>query len=105
MFIDNSRNSENIILPNMVRTLPNTVRFSEPRKHSTRLSYQGTRETEFNFDNEFWDNFEEYLNNIYRKSSVKSRFLYAKKYYGVILNGNAQSLIVYKNRDFILFFL
>ncbi len=81
------------ILPNTVRTLPNIVRFSLPRKRSTRLSYHDTN-TICNFDNEFWNNFEEYLNNIYRKSSVKYRYLYAKQYYRILLEGNAQSLIV-----------
>jgi hypothetical protein len=60
-------------------------------------SYQGSTKTVINFDNEFWNNFEDYLNNIYRKSSVKSRYLYAKQYYRVILEGNAQSLIVLQN--------
>ncbi len=81
------------ILPNTVRSLPNIVRFSLQRKRSKRLSYQDTN-TICNFDNEFWNNFEEFLNNIYRKSSVKYRYLYAKQYYRILLEGNAQSLIV-----------
>jgi hypothetical protein len=57
------------------------------------LSYQDNNQT-YNFDNEFWNSFEQYLNNIYRKSSVKSRFLYAKQYHRVVLEGNAQTLLV-----------
>ena len=90
------KNPQEEILPNMVRTLPNTVSYSLPTKRSTRLSYQGTREI-FHIDNEFWNNFEEYLNNIYRKSSVKCRYLYAKQYFRILLEGNAQSLIVLPN--------
>ena len=78
----------------MVRSLPNMVRSSEPRKRSTRLSYQGTRETICSFDNEFWNNFEEYLVKSYRKSSVRCRLLYAKKYFTVIKEENAQALLV-----------
>ena len=85
------------ILPNTVRTLPNTVRFSEPRKRSTRLSYQGTRETVCSFNNEFWNNFEDYLKKSYRKSSVKCRYLYAKQYCHVITEENAQSLLSLSN--------
>jgi len=43
---------------------------------------------------EFWNNFEEYLVKSYRKSSVRFRLLYAKQYQHVILEGNAQSLLV-----------
>ena len=62
----------------MVRTLPDTVGFLEPKKRSTRLSYQGTRETIDNFDYEFWNNFQEYLVKSYRKNSVRCKLLYAK---------------------------
>ena len=85
------------ILPNTVRTLPNTVSFSLSTNRSTRLSYQGTKETELNFDNEFWNNFEEYLEKSYRESSVRCRLLYAKKYFPVIKEENAQSLLVLSN--------
>jgi intergrase/recombinase len=53
-------------------------------------SYQGIRE---NFDNKFWDDFEEYLNKSYRKSSVRCRLLYAKQYYHVITEENARDII------------
>ena len=89
-------NQQNDILPKTVRTLPNMVSFSLPMNRSTRLSYLNSNQI-YNLDNDFWIRFEVYLNNIYRKSSVKSRFLYAKKYYQVILEGNAQSLIVLPN--------
>jgi hypothetical protein len=63
---------------------------------STRRSYQDSRHI-YNLDNGYWNNFERYLKNIYRKSSVKSRFLYGKQYLRVLLEGNAQSLIVLPN--------
>ncbi len=90
------KNQQKEILPNTVRTLPNIVRFSLPTNRSTRLNYPDTIQT-CNFNNDFWKSFEEYLNNNYRKSSIKSRFLYAKQYYRIILDGNAQSLIVLPN--------
>ena len=80
----------------MVRSLPNMVRFSEPRKRSTRLSYQGTREI-FHIDNEFWNNFEEYLVKSYRKNSVRCRLLYAKKYSTILIDSNAQVLLTLSN--------
>ena len=92
MFIDDSINCENKTLPNTVRTLPNTVRISLPMNRTTSLSYQGTREI-YNFDNDFWDDFEEYLKNSYRKSSVRCRLLYAKQYYHVITEENARDII------------
>ncbi|MGI9010571.1 MAG: hypothetical protein ACR2F1_05220 [Nitrososphaeraceae archaeon] len=91
--IQNNNDLSYQTLPNMVRSLPNTVRFLEPRKRSTRLSYQGTRETICSFDNEFWNNFEEYLVKSYRKSSVRCGLLYAKKYFTIIKEENAQSLL------------
>jgi hypothetical protein len=89
---DENHSSLNI-LPNIVRSLPNTVSFSKTRKRSTRVSYQDNDQIH-KFDKEFWNNFEEYLNNIYRKSSVKCRYLYAKQYYQILLKGNAQPLII-----------
>jgi hypothetical protein len=53
-------------------------------------SYQGTRE---NFDNKFWNDFEEYLNKSYPKSSVRCRLLYAKQYYHVLTEENARDLL------------
>jgi intergrase/recombinase len=77
--------------------LPNMVSFSKPRKRSTRLSYQGTREAVYSFDNEFWNNVEEYFKKSYRKSSIRCRLLYAKKYFLVLKEENAQSLLVLSN--------
>jgi hypothetical protein len=90
------KNQQKEILPKTVRTLPNMVSFSLPTNRSTRLSYQDSNQI-YNFDIEFWNRFEEYLKNIYRKSSVKPRFLYAKQYHQVLLEGNAQSLVVLPN--------
>ena len=60
------------------------------------MSYQGINQT-YNLTM----NFGIALSNIriifIGKSSLKSRFLYAKKYYRVVLEGNAQSLIVLSN--------
>jgi hypothetical protein len=84
------------ILPNKVRIIPNTVSFSIPRKRSTRLSYQDNNQIH-KLDMEFWNKFEEYLNNIYRKNSVRCRYLYAKQYYRILLQSNAQSLMVLSN--------
>jgi len=89
---NNERNYQT--LPNTVRSLPNMVRSSEPRKRSSRLSYQGTYETGYIFDNDFWIKFEEYLVKNYRKSSVRCRLLYAKKYLTVLTEENAQSILV-----------
>jgi hypothetical protein len=96
MFFERLENSQNITLPNSVRTLPNTVRFLEPRNRSTRLSYQNFNHIH-NLDNNFWNKFEEYLKNIYRKNSVKARFLYAKQYHQVLLEENAQSIVILPN--------
>jgi hypothetical protein len=89
MLFDCLQNSENITLPNIVITIPNTVRFSFLRKRSTRLSYQNTRERnsfkdfEFSlfynynsknnllegqpFNQKIWDRFKEYLQSTQRK--------------------------------------
>jgi hypothetical protein len=42
---------------------------------------------------EFWNNFEEYLKNCYRKSSVRCRLLYAKLYHHIITEENARDLL------------
>jgi len=89
-------NSQNDNLPNTVRTLPNMVSFSLPMNRSTRLSYQDSNQN-YNLDNDFWISFEQYLKNNYRISSIKPRFLYAKQYHQVLLEGNAQSLILLPN--------
>ena len=93
------------ILPNIVRTLPNTVRLSLPTNRSTRLSYQGTNErnflpgyeycnnnnqsrnTHFNREltEEFWDRFKEYLKVTHREKSIICRLSYAKKYHHVLI--------------------
>ena len=94
--------------------LPNTVRFSIPTKRSTRLSYQGrnslqgyiapNKENEFhkaknNFcieqplNEEFWIKFKEYLKTTHREKSVICRLSYAKKYYHILLEDNAQDIL------------
>jgi hypothetical protein len=102
------------ILPNIVRTLPNMVSFSKPRKRSTRLSYQGTsemnsikgsslssfdnnkaeinRSTDQSLNEEFWHRFKEYLEKTHREKSVVCRLSYAKKYYHVLINGDATDI-------------
>ena len=55
------------------------------------------RETVCSFDNEFWNNFEEYLVKSYRKSSVRCRLLYAKKYSTILIDSNAQELLTLSN--------
>ena len=68
MFIDNSRNSENITLPNMVRNLPSMVRFQN--QGNTLFSdqiYQGTTKKNINIlDIEVWKDYEGYLKKSYR---------------------------------------
>jgi intergrase/recombinase len=54
-------------------------------------SYQGIRRNDLNI--KFWDDFEEYLDKSYRKSSVRCRLLYAKQYYHVITEENARDLL------------
>ena len=102
------------ILPNTVRTLPNTVRFSEPRKRSTSLSYQGrnslqgyisrNNENELHkaknifcieqpLNEEFWIKFKEYLKTTHREKNVICRLSYAKKYYHILLEDNAQDIL------------
>ena len=61
------------------------------------MSYQDTSQIYNRLDNEFWNNYEKYLKNSYRESSIPCRLLYAKQYYRVILEENAQSLIVLPN--------
>jgi len=97
MYFDGSRNCENKTLPKTVRSLPNLVRLqNQGNALSSDQIYQGTttKKTEFNLDMGFWDNFEEYLVKSYRKSSVRCRLLYAKQYYRVITEENAQFLLV-----------
>ena len=65
--------------------------------HSTMLSYQDIRTATDNLITDFWKDFEEYLKNSYRESSIPCRLLYAKQYYRVILKGNAQSLLLLPN--------
>jgi intergrase/recombinase len=93
---NSTKNQQNEVLPNTVRTLPNRVRLSLPTNRSTKLSYQGIHPTH-NLDNKFWNSFEEYLKNNYRKSSVKPRFLYARQYHQVLLEENAKYLVVLPN--------
>jgi intergrase/recombinase len=65
---------------------------------SLHQSYQGIENRNINdLDKNFWDNFEKYLNQSYRKSSIPFRLLYSKQFYRIILEGNAQSLIVLPN--------
>jgi hypothetical protein len=65
---------------------------------SLHQSYQGIESRNVNdLDTKFWDDFEKYLNQSYRKSSIPCRLLYAKQFYRIILEGNAQSLIVLPN--------
>jgi hypothetical protein len=88
MFFENLRNCENI-------TLPKTVRFqNQGNALSLDQIYHGTTKNNVNDLNMgVWNDFEEYLKKSYRKSSIRCRLLYAKKYYPVILEENAQSLL------------
>ena len=94
------KNQQEEILPNTVRTLPNTVMFHNKQGNALSLhqSYQGIERRNVNDqDKQFWDDFETYLNKSYRKSSIRCRFLYAKQYYHVITEGNAQPLLILSN--------
>jgi Archaeal phage integrase len=99
MISDTLRNPENTALPKIVRTLPHLVRFqNQGNALSLDQIYQGrTKKNIKDFDMEFWDNFEEYLIKLYRKSSVRCRLLYAKQYCHVITEENAQSLLSLSN--------
>ena len=74
-------------------TLPKTVRNTQKQGNalSSNQIYQGVRRIVL--DHKFWDDFEQYLNKSYRKSSIRCRLLYAKQYYHVIAEENARDLL------------
>ena len=88
------------VLPNRVRSLPNTVRL--PRQRSTRLSYQGTTNeivgSRISFtDEQFWNKYQLYLSKTYSKHTCKARLLYSKKYSHVLEESNGQDLLTLSN--------
>jgi hypothetical protein len=96
MISDTLRNSHNAVLPNTVRTLPNLGRFqNQGNALSLDQICQGTTNKILpDLNMEFWDDFEDYLVKSYRKSSVRCRLLYAKKYFTVIKEEKAQVPLV-----------
>jgi len=85
-----------ITLPNTVRPLRHIVRL--PRQRSTRLSYQRINNTFATYNvEEFWVKFQEYLLKVYNKHTAKVRLLYAKKYYHILKESNAQELLTLSN--------
>jgi hypothetical protein len=88
------------ILPNRVRSLPNTVR--SPRQRSTRLSYQGTTNEIVGrhmsiTDEGFWNNYQMYLSKTCNKYTWKARLLHSKKYFHVLEESNAADLLTLSN--------
>jgi hypothetical protein len=88
-----------------------------PFPYQVSLSYQGTNErnplqgyendhnnnqsrnTHFReINEEFWDDFEKYLKGTHRDKSVVCRLSYAKKYYHVLLEGNAKDILSLSNQ-------
>jgi hypothetical protein len=85
---------------------------SRPFPYQVSLSYQGITETkslqgsgfvinksrnnlfiEQPLTEEFWNRFKEYLKTTHREKSVVCRLSYAKKYYHVLLEDNAQDIL------------
>ena len=98
-----------------------TLLDSRPFPNQVSLSYQVIREKnslqdsescnqndfrnnlikEEQLNEEFWNKFKEYLKMTHREKSVVCRLSYAKKYYHVLLEDNAQSIVVYQTiRDY-----
>jgi hypothetical protein len=76
-----------------VRTLQYTVRL--PRQRSTRLSYQAANDHTAKVLSSYnEDSYKEFLLQNYNSHTAKVRLLYSKKYYHVLVNGNAQELLV-----------
>ena len=90
-----------------------TLSVPRPFPYQVWLSYQGTSErnylqrSESCFDNnnnsrnnlffgelneEFWNRFKDYLKATHREKSIIFRLSYAKKYYNILINGNATDI-------------
>jgi len=89
-----------------------TLSVPRPFPYQVWLSYQGTSErnslqrSESCFDNnnsrnnlffgelneEFWNRFKDYLKATHREKSIICRLSYAKKYYNILINGNATDI-------------
>ncbi|MGI8833327.1 MAG: integrase [Nitrososphaeraceae archaeon] len=82
-----------------VRTLHHIVR--SPRQRSTRLSYQAANKhgisVLYSYDDDHWNSFKEFLLQNHNLHTAKVRLSYSKKYYNILVNGNAQELLVLSN--------